>query len=305
MKTTHPNQLNVVAVVGPTASGKSELAVKLAKKFNGEVISADSRQVYRGLNIGSGKITKKEMSGIPHHLLDVASPKRTFTTAEYQKLGKEKIGEISSGGKLPIICGGAGFYIDSLLCDYKLPPVKPNQKLRRELEKQSAEKLFSKLLSLDPERAATIDKHNKRRLIRALEIVIETGKPVRPLEQKKKSSYRVLKIGIRLPPEELKSRIKKRIQKRIRQGMVKEVENLHKGGVSWRRLDELGLEYRFISRYLRGLITKEEMIQTLERKIWQYAKRQMTWFRRDKEIHWLKTVKEAEKLVKKFILRAF
>ena len=158
MKTTHPNQLNVVAVVGPTASGKSELAVKLAKKFNGEIISADSRQVYKRLNIGSGKITKKEMSGIPHHLLDVASPKRTFTAAEYQKLGKEKIRKILSGGKLPIICGGTGFYIDSLLYDYKLPPVKPNQKLRRELEKQSAEKLFSKLLSLDPERAATIDK---------------------------------------------------------------------------------------------------------------------------------------------------
>ncbi|MCP6720437.1 MAG: tRNA (adenosine(37)-N6)-dimethylallyltransferase MiaA [Patescibacteria group bacterium] len=304
MKITHPNQLNIVAIVGPTASGKSELAVKLAEEFNGEIVSADSRQVYKGLNIGSGKITKKEMSGIPHYLLDVASPKRTFTAAEYQKLGKEAIEKILAKGKLPIICGGTGFYIDALIHGYKLPSVKPNQKLRRELEKQSAEKLFSKLQLLDPERAITIDKYNKRRLIRALEIVIETGKPVRPLEQEKKTSYRVLKIGIRLPPEELKSRIKKRVEKRIREGMIKEVENLHKRGVSWRRLDELGLEYRFISRYLRGLITKKEMIQILEKEIRQYAKRQVSWFKRNKEIHWLKTAKEAEKLVKKFILRA-
>ena len=281
----------VIAVVGPTASGKSDLAVRLAKKFNGEVISADSRQIYKGLDIGSGKITKKEMKGVPHYLLDVASPKRVFTVSQYQKLGQKAIKDILKRGKLPIICGGTGFYIDALVSNLKFPEVPPQKELRKKLEKESIESLFKKLKKLDPRRAKNIDRHNKRRLVRALEIILTTKQPV-PLATTMHSSsqYNVLKIGIKKEPEELKKLIHKRLIKRLKQGMIKEVENLHRppagGGLSWKRLDDLGLEYRYVSRYLRGLISKEEMIEKLETEIRRYAKRQMTWLRRDKNVIW-------------------
>jgi tRNA dimethylallyltransferase len=292
-------------ILGPTASGKSDLAVKLARKFNGEIISADSRQVYKGLDIGSGKITKKEMKGIPHHLLNVASPKRTFTVSQYQKLGEKAIRNILKRGKLPIICGGTGFYIDALISGLKLPEVPPQKELRKKLEKESAETLLKKLKNLDPRRAKNIDRHNKRRLIRALEIVLTTKKPVSELgvmTYHNTPSYDVLKIGIKKEPEKLKKLIHARLIKRLKQGMIKEVENLNRNGLSWKRIDDLGLEYRYISRYLRGLISKAEMGELIEKESWRYAKRQMTWFKKDKNIIWAPTKgKEAENSVKKFL----
>ena len=172
----------IIVVLGQTASGKSEFAVKLAKKFNppvgGEIISADSRQVYKGLDIGSGKIIKKEMKGVPHHLLDITSPKRTFTVYQYQKLAKKALKDIIKRGKIPIICGGTGLYIDSIIYGIKFPEVPPNPKLRKKLEKRTTEELFKQLQKLDPRRAQNIDKYNRRRLIRALEIIITTSKPV-------------------------------------------------------------------------------------------------------------------------------
>ncbi len=273
----------IIVILGPTASGKSELAVKLAKKFNGEIISADSRQVYKGLDIGSGKITKKEMRGIPHHLLSVASPKKIFTVAQYQKLAKKAIKKISRKGKLPIICGGTGLYINAVLYDYKLPKVKPRIELRKQLEKKSTEELFERLKKLDPRRAKGIDKYNRRRLIRAVEICVATGKPISPLA--KLADYDALKIGIKKSPEELKKRIKKRLFRRLklRKGMIEEVKKLREQSISWQRLDDLGLEYRYVSRYLRGLINKKEMIDSILKESWRYAKRQMTWFKRDPE----------------------
>ncbi|MBU4078319.1 tRNA (adenosine(37)-N6)-dimethylallyltransferase MiaA, partial [Patescibacteria group bacterium] len=164
----------IIVVVGPTASGKSDLAVEIAKKYNGEVVSADSRQVYKGMDIGTGKITQKEMQGIKHYLLDVASPKTRFTVAQYQKKANQAIGEIIKKEKLPILCGGTGFYIQSIVDNIAIPKVKPDLKLRKNLEKQSAEELFEQLKKLDSERAKNIDKYNKRRLIRAIEIVLKT-----------------------------------------------------------------------------------------------------------------------------------
>ena len=291
----------IIVVLGPTASGKSDLAVKIAKKIfafgGGEIISADSRQVYRGLDIGSGKITKKEMQGISHYLINVASPKRIFTVSQYQKLAKKALADILKRGKIPIICGGTGLYIDSIIYNTKFPEVTPQPKLRKKLEKVSTEELFKKLQKLDPQRAKNIDYHNRRRLIRALEIIITTGKPVpnilATIDGNKNIPYKILKIGIKKSPEELKKLIKKRLLARLRgkNNMIKEVENLHQnppvgGGLSWQRLDNLGLEYRYVSRYLRGLITKKEMIEILEKEIWRYAKRQMTWFKRDQNIIW-------------------
>lgn len=276
----------ILVILGPTASGKSELAVKLAKKFNGEIISADSRQVYRGLNIGSGKITKEEMQKVPHHLLDVANSKRTFTANQYQKLAQRAIKNIIKCGKLPIVCGGTGLYIDSIIYDLKFPEVPPQPKLRKELEKLSTEELFKKLQKLDSQRAQNIDKHNRRRLIRALEIIITTGEQV-PAAIRTDSNFNTLKIGIKKSPEKLKKLITKRLKKRLKQEMVKEVENLRKAGLSWQKLDNFGLEYRYISRYLQGLIDKQEMINSIQKESEKYAKRQITWFKRDKNIIWL------------------
>ncbi len=301
MKTRQSKKPQILVILGPTASGKSTLAVKIAKKFNGEIISADSRQVYKGLDIGSGKITKKEMVNIPHHLLDVAFIKRTFTVAQYQKLAKKALQKILKRGKLPIICGGTGFYIDALIYDYKFPEVVPQPKLRKQLEEKSTEELFKQLQKLDPRRAKNIDKNNRRRLIRALEIVLITKRPVPALNTITRDSaitcdsktpvYDFLKIGIKKSAEELKKLIKQRLLKRSKQGLIEEVRKLHNPsagrGLSWQRLDDLGLEYRYVSRYLRGLITKEKMIEAIFKESWHYTKRQMTWFKRDKEIHWI------------------
>lgn len=302
----------IIVILGPTATGKSDLAVRLAKKFNGEVVSADSRQVYKGMDVGTGKITSKEMRGVPHYLIDVANPKRRFTVVQYKKLAEKVISDIWKRGKLPILCGGTGLYIDALIYDWKLPKVKPNLKLRKELEKKSAEELFEQLKKLDPDRVQNIDPYNKRRLVRALEIVIQTGKsshsnilPILSVAEgqnvRMSKHYDVLKIGVRLPNEELKKRIDKRLLKRIRRGMIKEVKNLQAQGLSFKRLDDLGLEYRWVVKYLQGEITKLQMIEKLKTEIWRYAKRQMTWFKRDKNIRWVSKNSEVEKLVGRFL----
>lgn len=274
----------IIVIVGPTASGKSDLAVKIAKEKNGEVISADSRQVYKGLDIGSGKITKREMRGVFHHLLDVANPKKVFNVSDFKRLGQKAIGDILSRGKTPIIVGGTGFYIDALVYDMDIPEVPPNKSLREKLEKKSVEELFSELEILDPERASEIDAKNKVRLIRAIEIVDVLGKIPKVNKSEK---FDIEWIGIDWPDEVLKERIRTRLLKRIKAGMIKEAENLHSKGLSYKRMEALGLEYRYMARYLKGEISRLEMISELETKIRQYSKRQRTWFKRNKNITWI------------------
>ncbi len=272
----------VLVIVGPTASGKSALGVKLAQKFNGEVISADSRQVYKGLDIGTGKITKSEMHGIPHHLLDVANPRSQFSAAEYKKLALKKIEEILEKNKLPIIVGGTGFYIDALTLN--LPEVPPNKDLRKRLEKKSAEELFKILKKKDKVRAKTIDKHNKVRLIRALEIIESLGKVPKYREHLNNNF-----ILIGLLPKNIDNRIYKRLLKRL-PGIIREVKKLHNppagGGLSWKRMHELGLEYRYIAMFLQNKLNKEETIEKLYTEIKKYSKRQRLWFKRNREIKW-------------------
>jgi tRNA dimethylallyltransferase len=288
----------IIVILGPTASGKTDLSIKLAKKYNGEVISADSRQVYKGLDIGSGKITKKEMQGIPHYLLDVANPKRKFTVAQYQKLAIKAIKNIQKKNKLPILVGGTGFYIQSIIDGIVIPEVKPNWELRKELEKKSNEELYKMLLEKDPERAKTIDKQNPRRLIRALEIILVTKKPIPFL--KSKNNFEVLQIGIKKTPEELKKLIKKRLKKRLKNNaIINEVKKLHKI-LSWKRLEEFGLEYRFVAQYLQNKISYQEMIDKIQIESEHYAKRQMTWFKRDKKINWTENSKDAIRMVDSF-----
>lgn len=300
-----PEKSKIIVILGPTASGKSDLAVNLAKKWNGEVISADSRQIYRKLNIGTGKISKREMRGIRHHLLDIASPRRAFTVTQYQNLARRALKNILRRGKVPIICGGTGFYIDALLYNVSFPNIPPNPKLRKKLEKELPDKLFDQIKKLDPSRAKTIDPHNKRRLVRALEIILATGKPVPKYTKKFKpidaTPNNILKIGILLPKEKLREKINSRIRKWLKMGLLREIKNLRKSGLSWKRLNELGLEYRYPAMYLRGKISYEEMVRKMEIETWRYAKRQMTWFKKDKNINWVKSKKEALSLASKFL----
>ncbi len=287
----------LIVILGPTASGKTGLSIKLAKRYNGEVVSADSRQVYRGLDIGSGKITKKEMRGVPHYLLDVANPKTRFTVSQYQKLALKAIKNIQKKNKIPILTGGTGFYIQSIVDGIVIPEVKPDWKLRKKLEKKSNQQLYKMLLDKDPERAKTIDRHNPRRLIRALEIVLKTKRPVPAL--KKKTNFDVLEIGIAKSPEKLKEDINKRLLRRLKNNaMISEVKNLHKS-LSWKRLEEFGLEYRFVAQYLQNKITYQQMIGKIQKESEHFAKRQMTWFKRDKRIHWINDEKQARLLVNK------
>ncbi|OGG80565.1 tRNA (adenosine(37)-N6)-dimethylallyltransferase MiaA [Candidatus Kaiserbacteria bacterium RIFCSPLOWO2_01_FULL_54_13] len=283
----------VLVVVGPTSSGKSALAVELARKFNGEVISADSRQVYRGLNIGTGKITKREMRGIRHHLLDEVLPHRIFTAHDFIEKAPKVIEGISGRGKLPIIAGGTGFYIDALLGRVAIPNVPPDQKLRALLEKKAVPELFKMLKRRDLRRAKTIEPHNKRRLIRALEIVDSLGKVpthgdfVNPKNlDLRNPNIDPLWIGLTSQSKVRKKRIRARLMARMRRGMVREAERLHKAGLSYRRMEQLGLEYRALARLLQGRITREQMVDELNRDIRRYARRQLAYWKRNKNIKW-------------------
>jgi tRNA dimethylallyltransferase len=292
----------LIVILGPTSSGKTDLSIKLAKKFHGEIVSADSRQVYKGMDIGSGKITKNEMLSIPHHLLDVANPKTKFSVAQYQKLALKAIKNIQAKEKVPFLVGGTGFYIQSIVDGTIVPEVKPDWKLREKLDKLTTEQMFEKLKKLDPKRAKSIDKHNPRRLVRALEIVLKTKKSVPSLQEKKQ--FETLQIGVTKSQEELKTRIHKRLIKRLNKKiMINEVKKLHKSGVSWRRLEEFGLEYRYVAQYIQNKITYQEMADSIQIESEHYAKRQMTWFKRDKKIYWVKNYQEALKLLKDFILK--
>jgi tRNA dimethylallyltransferase len=226
------------------------------------------------------------MQGVRHHLLDVADPKRIFSVDRYKGLGTRAITDILSRGKEPIICGGTGFYVDSLVNNTDFPKVTPNKVLRATLSKKSAAALFSILKKLDPKRAATIDAQNPVRLIRAIEIARALGHV--PLQNTQKALYNVLHIGLTLPTETLKEKITARLLERLNKGMLREAKRLHTQGLSFRRMEALGLEYRYEARYLKGNISKERMIDELGRAIYHYAKRQTTWFKRNKNIQWFK-----------------
>lgn len=274
----------ILIIVGPTGSGKTTLAVTLAKKYNGEVISADSRQIYKGLDIGTEKITKSQMQGIPHHCIDIASPRRAMSAAQWAKHAQKAIENIEKKGKLPIIAGGTGFYIDALLYPHALPEVPPNAALRGKLDKQTAETLFVLLKKRDPARAKKIDPYNKRRLIRALEIAHALGKV--PKYKKTKPRYKAIWIGLAPDMHELEKKLKMRLEKTIKKGLVKETKQLLESGFSKKRIHELGLEYRIALAYIDGKISKEEMRQVMLTALMRYAKRQMRWFKRNKDIQW-------------------
>ena len=240
--------------------------------------------MYRGLDIGSAKVTQEEMDGRPHHLIDVADPKEVYTAADFKRDATIAVEDIIERGKLPIVCGGTFFYIDALLGKASLPDVEPDEELRAELEEKSAAELFEILRSLDSDRAAKIDKENPRRLIRAIEIARSLGRV--PETEVKECPYAILTIGLMVDMETHGGVLKNRILERLNAGMAEEVKRLSKDVVTHERLEKLGLEYRYLSRYLRGLMPLNEMVEELTIKSRQFSKRQMSWLRRDREIKW-------------------
>ena len=272
----------VVAVVGTNASGKSALGVELALRFNAEVISADSRQVFRGLDLGSGKIAPQEMKGVMHHLIDVREPGEFFSMADFQRMSFSLIDEILSRGRLPMIVGGTGLYVDSVLDGYELSDTEPDLAYRAELETYTTPQLYEMLLSLVPD--AQVERNNRNRVMRMLER-IHDGDDAQP---GKSPRYRSLRLGVSWPRDVLARRIQERLETRLADGMIEEVQGLLDAGVSREFLLGLGLEYRFITQYLTGeMPDREEMLSKLAQAIRKFAKRQMTWFRRNPDIVWL------------------
>ncbi len=265
----------IIVVVGPTASGKSDYAVALAKKSNGEIISADSRQMYKGLDIGTGKITLTEMEGVPHFMLDVYELNDEVSVARYVHDAIPILNDILARGKTAIICGGTGQYIDALIYHTQIPEVKPDILLRERLEKKSTDELFEELTKKDAHRAKMIDKHNRVRLIRALEIINSLGKV--PLQGTPKLRYPTTFYLMSPTRDLLRTRITVRLEKRLHIGMIQEVKDIMSKGYTSLSMKKFGLEYVAIGKYLEGLLTEEEMKKEIITKSMQYAKRQMTW----------------------------
>ena len=288
-------------VLGPTATGKTQLAVQLAHKLSGEIISADSRQVYRGMDIGTGKdLNEYNFKGvsIPYHLIDIVAPIEEYNVAQFQRDFQRVYSDIKERKKLPILCGGTGFYIKAVLMDFQLPKAEPDKQLRQELETWKLEELIKELEAISPRASVNTPVDTKRRVIRALEVTKSRGREKR--DRKKETGKRrpenstfqdTTVIGIEYPREVIRQQITKRLYSRLNNGMIEEVETLLIGGVTHHRLDTLGLEYRFISRYLNGVYTKDEMTVLLNTAIHQFAKKQMTFFRNMEKngikIHWI------------------
>ncbi len=266
----------VVFIVGPTASGKSALAVRTAKERNGEIISVDSRQVYRTLDIGTEKIAQEEMGGIPHHLIDIRNPEEVYNAGDFVSDATRLIADISSRGELPILAGGTHFYFDALI--HGLPQVVPDEELRTELEKYSDEELYAQVLAQDPDRAADLDPKNRRRLIRALEI-IKTKGIVPKREEVPETPYDIEWIVVDLPREELRARIDIRLEQALERGLIEEVLQTRER-VGDKRLNELGLEYRVVGEFLRNERSEESILPALSSKLWHYARRQKAWLRK-------------------------
>lgn len=279
----------IIIVTGTNASGKSNLGIKLAKRFNGEIISADSRQVFRGLDLGSGKITPEEMNGVVHHLIDVCEPNDFFSVADFQRLAYEAIDDILSRGKIPFIVGGTGLYVDSVADGYSFSGKMPDLAYREELEKLTTEELYVMFQKKLPD--VEVDPRNRNRVMRYLE-KLHDGDDVIPT---KNPRYECLRLGVTWDRQVLRDRIDERLEKRLNEGMIQEVDRLLKAGATEEFMIKLGLEYKFITQYLRGDYSSvDEMKELLATAIKQFAKRQMIWFRRDKDIRWIDMQKDPE-----------
>lgn len=273
----------VLVIVGPTAVGKTSLSIQIAKQYNGEVINGDSVQIYKTLNIGSAKVTKEEMNGIKHHLIDIKNPHEGFSVAEFQRLVREKIVDINKDNKLPIIVGGTGLYIQAVLYDFKFESEGRNLEYIKQYENVSNEELYQKLISLDSNSAEAIHKNNRRRILRALEIYHNSQRTKSELinEQSKELLYNTLIIGLDMPRDILYERINKRVDIMMNQGLLKEVGDLYKQGI---KVNAIG--YKEFTEYFENKKTIEEVTQEIKKDSRHYAKRQLTYFRNKLKVNW-------------------
>lgn len=275
----------VIAVVGATASGKTSYAIELAKKINGEIISADSRLVYKGMDIGTAKPTIDEMQEIPHYMIDVVEPEYNYSVGLYVKEAKKHITDIISRGKVPIVVGGTGLYFRVLLENYDLPDVKPDYELRKELSSYSYEELLEMLTKLDEKAANSVEKNDKKKLIRYIEIIKLAGKPLDLVRGVKEKEFNVEWVGLNFPREILYDRINKRVDLMIEQGLIEETKKLlQKHGRISNITDTIG--YREVLSYLDGELSLDEAKDKLKQNTRNYAKRQLTWFRKNEQINW-------------------
>ena len=282
---TPPARAPLIAIVGPTAVGKTEFAIALAEAVDGEVVSADSRQIYRHMDIGTAKPTPAQRARVPHHLLDVVDPDQPLTLAQYQRLAYEAITAIHRRGRVPLLVGGTGLYVRAVLEGLRIPEVPPNPELRARLEEEArregAETLHARLRALDPTAAARIDPRNVRRVIRALEVCLIAGRPISELQRAEPPPYRILRLGLTRPRPELYARIDARVEAMIEAGLVEEVRSLLARGYRPDLPAMTGLGYRQICQYLAGKLTLEEAIREIKRKTRRFVHHQRTWFRPD------------------------
>lgn len=307
----------LIVILGPTASGKTKVAIELAKKFNGEIVCADSRTIYKWMDIGTAKpVNAKTQNkqkrgeyiseGIGHHLIDVVYPYEEFSLVDFKEKATKVINDIIKRGKVPFLVGGTGLYIDAIIKNLEIPSVAPDKKLRKKLEKEGLENLIEKLKKLDPESAEKIG-NNKRKITRALEVCIKTGRKFSEIGKTGKPIFDALQIGITMSRPELYKRIDFRVEEMFKNGLIEEikeiVEKLKKRGLSFKEIWELpsmsGIGYKQVGMYLREEIDSEEARRLVARDTRHYAKRQITWFKRDKAIKWIKNKKQAEKFIEK------
>jgi tRNA dimethylallyltransferase len=296
----------LLVILGPTASGKSALGIALARRYQGEIVSADSRQVYRGLDIGTAKVTPEERALVPHHLLDIVEPEDIYTVAQFQQDAIEAIDAILQRGHQPFLVGGSPHYIQAIVENLAIPQIPPQPELRAQLEARPLDELLSELETLDPQTAASIDRNNPRRIIRALEVCLVSGQPFSAQRGVREPRYTPLLLGIHWLREELYRRIDQRIDERMQQGLVQEVQGLLERGLTPERLESFGLEYRFVSRWLHaGFSSESEMVQKLKYASHDFTRRQLSWFRKMSDIVWLnggpELETEAAQLANKFL----
>lgn len=291
----------LVGIVGPTASGKTELSIDLAQEFHGEIVSADSRQVYRGLDVGAAKVTPEQQRAVPHHMIDVADPKETHTVAQYKDGAVRAIEHIHQRGKVPFLVGGTGLYVRAVVDNLRIPPVAPQPELRAELERLELPKLQERLKEVDPVGYELIDLQNPRRVIRAIEVSETAGVPFSKLTAADEPLFDSLVLGLHRELDVLRERIAERHRGRW-PDLVAEVRALHEGGLDWDRLESFGLTYRRAAEFVRGERDETDTIELIIKEEAEYAKRQMTWFRKEERIRWISDQDDAQELISDWLV---
>ncbi|HWP96354.1 MAG TPA: tRNA (adenosine(37)-N6)-dimethylallyltransferase MiaA [Syntrophomonadaceae bacterium] len=283
--------LKLACIVGPTAVGKTSLSLEAARYFNGEIISCDSMQVYRGMNIGTAKASMTERAQIPHHLIDIAEPEQEFSVARYQQLAREVIISLNNAGKLPLLVGGTGLYYQSVVDDYQFYPMQSRQLVRdkwhNRIMEQGLGHVYEELVFIDPKYAEKIDRHDEKRIVRALEVYELTGMPFSQHQIRKENVYHLAVVGLEMERQELYKRINQRVNEMMNQGLVEEVQVLRHLGCNPQCNAMQALGYKQVQWYLDGMMTYDEMLVEIKKETRRYAKRQLTWFKRDRRIHWI------------------